>query len=93
MLNTKINVGGAGKKVDKLTTEQCPICLKKCDLAAGHSYATVKSKDRLCEDCKNALGSFVDDLFILNNAYAYLNRAILRWVDSDMNDRGDHYSS
>jgi hypothetical protein len=61
----------------------CAMCLEKHDLVVDHNHSTKMVRGLLCGQCNSAIGSFNEDSLLLQEVYAYLNNAILRWVHTD----------
>jgi hypothetical protein len=73
------------KRYELLLNEQngvCKICLEKESsrryktLAVDHCHRTNKVRGLLCSNCNRGLGLFKDNPKILNNAAAYLTKAM-----------------
>ena len=55
----------------------CAICQKQIEfrkLCVDHSHETNKVRGLLCKSCNLAIGSFKDDILLLENAINYLRR-------------------
>ena len=51
---------------------RCAICRQPIKLHVDHDHRTGKVRGLLCSNCNMALGSFKDDIGILQNAITYL---------------------
>ena len=54
--------------------DACAICGGTENLAVDHDHATGQTRGNLCRPCNMAIGSFNDDLSLLQKAIAYLEK-------------------
>lgn len=62
------------------TVWECPICRKRsivgitANIVRDHCHTTGKGRTWICDSCNTGLGRFKDDINLLNDAIAYLQR-------------------
>ena len=62
---------------------RCAICKGDCRLYVDHCHSTGAVRGLLCQNCNSGLGTFKDNIDLLEEAISYLNQSRMQIADAE----------